>query len=75
MSVETTRPASPAATDTDGAGSDGGAPKPARGGMFTALANRRRRDEWLARRIAELDPEEREVLRRAVGILEKVNHA
>jgi DNA-binding MarR family transcriptional regulator len=37
------------------------------------LANRRRRDEWLAVRIAGLDPAEREVLRRAVGVLEKVN--
>ena len=40
MSVETTRPAGTQATDTDGGGSDGGASKPARGGMFTALANR-----------------------------------
>jgi hypothetical protein len=37
------------------------------------LANRRRRDEWLAVRIAALDPAEREVLRRAVGVLEKLN--
>lgn len=44
-------------------------------GKQVLLANRRRRDEWLARRLAELDAEEREVLRRAVGILEKVNHA
>jgi hypothetical protein len=39
------------------------------------LANRRRRDEWLTVRIAELDPAEREVLRQAVAILAKVNHA
>jgi DNA-binding MarR family transcriptional regulator len=44
-------------------------------GRQVLLANRRRRDQWLAKRIAELDPEEREVLRRCVGILEKVNHA
>ncbi len=44
-------------------------------GQQVLLANRRRRDQWLAKRIAELEPEEREVLRRAVGILEKVNHA
>lgn len=44
-------------------------------GRQIVLANRRRRDQWLAVRIAELDPEEREVLRRAVRILEKVNHA
>ena len=44
-------------------------------GRQILLANRRRRDEWLARRIAELDPGERDVLRKAVTILEKVNHA
>jgi hypothetical protein len=37
------------------------------------LANRRRRDQWLAVRIAGLDPAERDVLRRAVAVLEKVN--
>jgi DNA-binding MarR family transcriptional regulator len=42
-------------------------------GLQVLLANRRRRDEWLAVRIAGLDPAEREVLRRAVGVLEKVN--
>jgi DNA-binding MarR family transcriptional regulator len=42
-------------------------------GRSVLLANRRRRDEWLAVRIAALDPAERDVLRRAVGILEKVN--
>jgi DNA-binding MarR family transcriptional regulator len=44
-------------------------------GRRVLVANRRRRDEWLAARIAELDPEERDVLRKAVPILEKVNHA
>lgn len=43
-------------------------------GRQVLLANRRRRDQWLAVRIAELSGEEREVLRRAVPILEKVNH-
>ena len=42
-------------------------------GREVLLANRRRRDQWLAVRIAELDPAEREVLRRAVAVLEKVN--
>jgi len=44
-------------------------------GRDVLLANRRRRDQWLAVRITELDPAEREVLRRAVRILEKVNQA
>lgn len=44
-------------------------------GREMVLANRRRRDSWLAVRLAELTPEEREVLARAVPILEKVNHA
>jgi DNA-binding MarR family transcriptional regulator len=42
-------------------------------GRHVLLANRRRRDQWLAVRIAGLDPAEREVLRRAVTVLEKVN--
>ena len=42
-------------------------------GRQVLLANRRRRDEWLAVRIADLDPGEREILRRAVRVLEKVN--
>lgn len=44
-------------------------------GHGVLLANRRRRNEWLALRLAELTPDEREVLRKAVVILEKVNHA
>jgi DNA-binding MarR family transcriptional regulator len=44
-------------------------------GRQVLIANRRRRDEWLAVRLAELQPEEREVLRQCVSILEKVNHA
>ena len=43
-------------------------------GRDVLLANRKRRDAWLAVRIAELDPSERDVLRRAVTILEKLNH-
>ena len=43
-------------------------------GRQVLLANRRRRDQWLAVRIDGLDPAEREVLRRAVGVLEKLNH-
>ena len=44
-------------------------------GREMLLANRRRRDEWLTVRIAELDPDERELLRKAVPILAKVNQA
>jgi len=44
-------------------------------GRKLLLANRRRRDEWLAIRIAQLAPGEREVLREAIEILEKVNSA
>lgn len=44
-------------------------------GREVLLANRKRRNDWLARRLAELGPEEREVLRKAIPILEKVNHA
>ena len=44
-------------------------------GREVILANRRRRDEWLTVRIAELAPAEREVLHQAVAILDKVNHA
>ena len=46
-----------------------------RAGREVILANRRRRDEWLTRRIAQLDPAEREVLREALPILAKVNSA
>lgn len=44
-------------------------------GREVLLANRRRRDHWLAVQLAELDPDEREVLRHAVRVLEKVNRA
>jgi hypothetical protein len=35
-------------------------------------ADRRRRDAWLNQRLRELTPDEREVLRRAVPVLEKL---
>jgi DNA-binding MarR family transcriptional regulator len=38
-------------------------------------AERRRRDAWLARRLRDLTPEERSVLRRAAPILEKLSNA
>jgi len=41
-------------------------------GRQIVLANRARRDEWLSRRLDELDAGEREILRRAVPILEKL---
>ena len=44
-------------------------------GREVLLANRRRRDDCLTVRIAELEPAERDVLRQAVSILAKVNHA
>ncbi len=39
------------------------------------IDNRRRRSEWLARRIAELSHADQEVLRHAVGILERITTA
>lgn len=44
-------------------------------GREILLANRKRRNDWLARRIADLSPDEREILRKAIPILEKVNSA
>ena len=44
-------------------------------GRQILLANRRRRDEWLAVRIAELTPSDREVLQHAVDVLDRMNHA
>lgn len=41
-------------------------------GRDLLLLNRRRRSEWLAQRIAELGPDDKEVLRRAVGVLERI---
>lgn len=44
-------------------------------GREVLLANRRRRDEWLAQRLDELDDDDRAVLRHAVVILDKVYNA
>lgn len=44
-------------------------------GSTTLAADRRRRDAWLARRLRELTPEERHVLRQAAPILERLAHA
>ncbi len=41
-------------------------------GRATLLADRARRDAWLARRLRDLDPEERETLRRAAPRLERL---
>ncbi len=43
-------------------------------GREVIVADRRRRDAWLAVRLAELSGEERDLLRRAIPVLEKVNH-
>lgn len=42
-------------------------------GRDVVLADRRRRDAWLTKRIAVLTVEEKRILRQAVKILEKVN--
>ncbi|MCW2812656.1 MAG: MarR family transcriptional regulator, partial [Nocardioides sp.] len=44
-------------------------------GRSTLLADRRRRDEWLAMRLRELTPDERAVLRQAAPILERLASA
>lgn len=44
-------------------------------GRGTVLADRRRRDAWLALRLSELTPDERETLRRAVPILDRLANA
>jgi DNA-binding MarR family transcriptional regulator len=41
-------------------------------GRETVVADRRRRDAWLARRLADLSPDERDVLRRAAPILDRL---
>lgn len=41
-------------------------------GRETVLADRRRRDAWLARELKKLTPEERDVLRRATPIIERL---
>ena len=42
-------------------------------GRETVLADRARRDAWLARKLADLTPEERAVLRRAAPILDRLS--
>ncbi len=44
-------------------------------GRAVLLADRARRDEWLARRLADLTPEERDALRRATPILQRLAEA
>jgi DNA-binding MarR family transcriptional regulator len=44
-------------------------------GSQTLAADRRRRDAWLAKRLRELTPEERHVLRQAAPILERLANA
>ncbi len=42
-------------------------------GRETVEADRKRRDEWLARQLRELTPEERAVLRAAAPILQRLS--
>ena len=44
-------------------------------GRELVLAERRRRDAWLARRLAELTPDERRLLRQAAPILDRLSQA
>ena len=44
-------------------------------GRETVLADRERRDAWLARRLRDLTPEERDLLRRAAPVLERLAHS
>ena len=44
-------------------------------GRTVLMADRARRDEWLARRLAALTPEERDALRRATPILQRLAQA
>jgi DNA-binding MarR family transcriptional regulator len=44
-------------------------------GRAAVEAERRRRDHWLAVRLRELTPEERQVLRQAAPVLDKLAHA
>ena len=45
------------------------------GGRSVVLRARRRRDEWLTRRLKELTPQERATLRAAAPILEKLSQS
>ena len=42
-------------------------------GRTTVLADRKRRDEWLARQLRDLTPAERDVLRAAAPIIERLS--
>lgn len=42
-------------------------------GRTTVLADRKRRDEWLARQLRDLTPQERDVLRTAAPILQRLS--
>ena len=44
-------------------------------GQAVLAADRRRRDAWLARRLRDLTPEEKEILRRAVPLIERLADA
>ena len=44
-------------------------------GRDLVLAERRRRDAWLAKRLAELTPEERQLLRQAAPILDRLSQS
>jgi DNA-binding MarR family transcriptional regulator len=42
-------------------------------GRERVLADRRRRDEWLARQLRDLTPDERELLRAAAPIIQRLS--
>jgi DNA-binding MarR family transcriptional regulator len=44
-------------------------------GRETLLADRRRREAWLARRLKDFTPEERDLLRRAAPLIERLANA
>ncbi len=44
-------------------------------GTQTLAADRRRRDAWLAQRLRELTPQERDVLRQAAPLIERLTQA
>jgi DNA-binding MarR family transcriptional regulator len=44
-------------------------------GEETLATDRRRKDAWLAQRLRELTPDERELLRKAAPIIERLAHA
>jgi DNA-binding MarR family transcriptional regulator len=44
-------------------------------GEETLAADRKRRDAWLAQRLRELSPEERQLLRAAAPIIERLAHS